>query len=73
MRKLMNKYMLSISKTAAGMIDGDEFAGLSAEYEPETDKSYMDVFRRADTRMYKDKAAYYMEHGDRRNRDNKSE
>ncbi len=39
-----------------------------AEYDPETDESYMDVFRRADTRMYKDKAAYYMEHGGRRQR-----
>lgn len=36
-----------------------------AEYDPKTDNSYMDVFRRADTRMYKDKAAYYMEHGGR--------
>lgn len=37
-----------------------------AVFEPETDREYMDTFRRADRRMYEDKAEYYKSHDRRR-------
>ncbi|MBR5088957.1 MAG: GGDEF domain-containing protein, partial [Ruminiclostridium sp.] len=39
-----------------------------AIFQPDTDKAYRDVFHRADKRMYDDKSAYYLKHGDRRRR-----
>lgn len=37
-----------------------------AVYQEESDKSFADVFRRADQMMYSNKSAYYMRRGDRR-------
>ena len=37
-----------------------------AAYNPETDKTYTDVFHRADNAMYADKRAFYQTHEDRR-------
>ena len=37
-------------------------------FQPETDKGFKEVFRRADQKMYADKAAYYTKYGDRRRR-----
>lgn len=39
-----------------------------AIYRQGEDKEYKEVFHRADKRMYEDKAAYYLKHGDRRRR-----
>ena len=50
MRKLMNDSMLSISNTAAGMINGDELAGL--DYGCEGTPEYERV-RNTLTRFYK--------------------
>ena len=38
----------------------------AAVFDPNTDHSFADVFRRADQLMYQEKAAYYASHGDRR-------
>lgn len=45
---------LAISRGAACLQDGD--------------REFNDVFRRADEAMFRDKAAYYAAHGDRRSR-----
>lgn len=39
----------------------------SAAFDPTTDSSCQEVFRRADLAMYRDKAEYYRTHEDRRN------
>ena len=39
-----------------------------AIYDPNCDKEFRDVFKRADAAMYEDKRRYYMSHGDRRKR-----
>ena len=37
-----------------------------AEFDPETDREFADTFKRADRRMYEDKAEYYKKHDRRR-------
>ena len=41
-----------------------------AAYDPDIDRTYSDVFQRADNAMYVDKRAFYMTHEDRRKRRN---
>ena len=56
-------------KNLEGGIYQEQPLGISkgyAVYQPGEDKSFNDVFRRADKMMYADKAAYYMSRGDRR-------
>jgi len=41
-------------------------SGGYAEFDPETDREFQDTFKRADKRMYQDKAEYYKKHDRRR-------
>ena len=41
-----------------------------AAYDPDIDRTYSDVFQRADNAMYVDKRDFYMTHEDRRKRRN---
>ena len=42
------------------------FSKGGATFDPKSDTCYLDVFKRADQEMYADKAAYYINRGDRR-------